>query len=196
MTISLHTGQFAMDLRDNQLLIVNNTNEEDYWKFSSEDIKVEYSKGRLFIHTPASINHEEIFGILYLTINNHLSKTHEGKMLGSRVAVKLPNGHRPEPDLLYVGNNQYDRRKDLIFTNVPRWIIEIISPSTRDHDFNEKLHWFKDANVEEIWIVDAEEKELHIYKAENNAYSHRILSSGLVTPLDFDFSFDVSSLWI
>lgn len=197
MTISLHAGLVDIILKDNQLLVIHNAKEDDYWKLSSEDIKVEYSRGRLFIHTPASIKHEEIFGILYLTINNYLNQQNLGKMLGSRVALKLPNGHRPEPDLLYIESDQYDRDKDIILESVPRWVIEIISPSTRDHDFGEKLEWYKESGVDEIWLVDSKNRELIIHKRSDTAYSKQSLKEGSVSPLDFnDFIFDVTSLWL
>ncbi|MCY3410829.1 MAG: hypothetical protein INQ03_04240 [Candidatus Heimdallarchaeota archaeon] len=51
MTISLHTGHVDLILRENQLIVLTNASEDDYWKLSSEDVKVEFAEGDyLYIH--------------------------------------------------------------------------------------------------------------------------------------------------
>ncbi len=56
------------------ILILKGMTEKEYWEFSSEDLKVEYSQGCLFIHSPASIKHEKIFSFLHRFINDYLEK--------------------------------------------------------------------------------------------------------------------------
>ncbi|MCY3410830.1 MAG: Uma2 family endonuclease [Candidatus Heimdallarchaeota archaeon] len=149
---------------------------------------------RAIICTYTSI-HEMIFGYLYIKINEFL-KNKPAKMLGSRVAVKLPNGKRPEPDLLYVEDTQYNK-DDIVLQTVPKWIIEIISSSTREHDYGEKLKWYQEAGVEEIGLADPETKFLTLYKLIEDQYVISEISSGVISPLDhFDLKIDVKTMWI
>ena len=171
------------------ILILQGMTENDYWELSSEDTKVEYSNGCLYIHSPASLRHEKIFGFLYRLINNYLEKNNLGEVLGSRVAILLPNGHRPEPDLVYFAPNSYDLKKDHIYTGIPEWIIEIVSKGTETHDFGDKLDWYCDAKIQEIWFLFQEETKLirYTYNNKTTDYQKEIITKGIVSPLKFPY---------
>lgn len=46
------------------------------------------------------------------------------------------------------------RRKKLCYTDVPRFIAEILSPSTENTDRNKKMQIYAEVGVEEYWLVD------------------------------------------
>ena len=193
LTLSSDTSKISLKDR---MLIIEGAIEKDYWDLSTEDIKVEYAKGRLYIHTPASIKHEKIQGFLQFILNYYLDKNDLGEMLGSRVAVLLPSGKRPEPDLLYLEPGSYDMEKDIIFKGIPRWIIEILSKSTRNHDTGEKLTWYKEAKIEEIWLIDPVNQVLDVHRiSKEGRYNQLSLGNGIIHPLDFKVDFEVSWLW-
>ena len=84
-------------------------------------------------------------------------------MIGSRFAPKLPNGKRPEPDVVVAPIGTVEDN-DSIFEGRPLIVAEITSTSTRDHDLNAKLQWFKEALIPEIWIIDRQTKHMNYYQ--------------------------------
>jgi Uma2 family endonuclease len=168
------------------ILILRGMTEKEYWEFSSEDLKVEYSQGCLYIHSPASIRHEKIFSFLHRFINNYLERNDLGELLGSRVAILLPNGHRPEPDLVFFSLNSYNLENENIYTGKPEWIIEIVSKGTESHDIGEKLSWYKEAKIQEIWYIYQDPPKLLRYlKRKNDTYLSETIETGKIAPKKF-----------
>ncbi len=57
-----------------------------------------------------------------------------------------------EPDLsLLCGVRS---RKRLCYTDVPRFIAEVLSPSTEDIDRHRKMKVYENIGVEEYWLID------------------------------------------
>ncbi|MHA1652169.1 MAG: Uma2 family endonuclease [Candidatus Helarchaeota archaeon] len=103
-----------------------------------EDLKVEFDGECLYIHSPASKKHENVvFNLLtiFKTFLRHNPSL--GEALGSHFALKLPNGKRPEPDIVIVPAGIVNDN-DCIYEGIPKLVIEILSPSTREFDLKEK----------------------------------------------------------
>ena len=112
--------------------------------------------------------HENVvFGLLYF-IKRHLTDhSMDGEAIGSKFALKLPNGKRPEPDIVIVPIGQV-ADSDSIFEGIPLLVIEILSISNREHDLSRKRMWYQEAKIPEIWIVDIEERTIHVDYLETN----------------------------
>lgn len=95
MPIELRLHDQEIYISHDQILILEPVTEDDYWNLSTEDLKVEYGQGVLYIHSSVSPTHENIFGFLMYYFRRYFEETSEGQVLGSRLALKLPNGHRP-----------------------------------------------------------------------------------------------------
>lgn len=48
----------------------------------------------------------------------------------------------------------------------PDWILEIVSPSSRQMDYYRKLYKYQNAGVREYWIVDKEKNRVMVYSFE------------------------------
>jgi Uma2 family endonuclease len=168
------------------ILILRGMTEKEYWEFSSEDLKVEYSQGCLYIHSPASIRHEKIFSFLHRFVNNYLEKNDLGELLGSRVSILLPNGHRPEPDLVFFSPNSYNLENEKIYAGKPEWVIEIVSKGTESHDIGEKLSWYQEAKIQEIWFIYQNPPKLTRYlKSKDGKYLSETIETGEIAPKKF-----------
>ena len=44
----------------------------------------------------------------------------------------------------------------------PDWVLEVVSPSTRQNDYHKKLHKYMDAGVREYWIVDMDRQMVSV----------------------------------
>ncbi len=175
MLILSHAGH-ELELALDTMIIIKNATEKDYLKLANEDLKVEFDGACLYIHSPASKKHENVvFNILtifktYLKQNPSL-----GEAIGSKFALKLPNGKRPEPAMVILPAGVVND-EDSIFEGIPKLIVEILSPSTREYDLIDKRKWYMENKVPEIWFIDLEEPSVVIesikpngtYKKEKN----------------------------
>ena len=184
--LTIRTEHNVWDPPQDSLIIIDGVTEEDYWKLSSEDLKIEYAGGCLYIHSPASLKHEMIFNFLYLYLNVRLQELNVGELLGSRVAIELPGGHRPEPDLVLLPRDTYSE-SDTVYKGVPIWVIEILSTGTKknvDHDLVEKLSWYTDAKIPEIWYVNPDTYTVirYCYNSPDQTYKREEFSKDSVSP--------------
>lgn len=78
------------------------------------------------------------------------------------------------PDVSIICNVK-DRR-NVSFTGVPRFVMEVISNATENYDRNEKMEIYCKAGVSEYWIVDWRKKQVEIYlfdgRADGTLYSY------------------------
>jgi Uma2 family endonuclease len=181
-------------LSNNSLIVIHNATEEDYFNLANEDLKVEFDGVCLYIHSPATKKHEKLNHRLISKIDKYLTDNPKiGEVIGSRFALKLLNGKRPEPDVIIVPPKAVND-DDSVYEGVPLMVIEITSPSTRTHDLTVKLNWYKESKVPEILIIDVEEKKFlsYIYNKAEDSYSEKTLTSGIYKPKMLpNFSIDV-----
>lgn len=169
--LTLNHGDHGIELPHESIIIIQNATEEDYWKLANEDLKIEFDGSCLYIHSPAKYEHEKLLMKLLFRIDQYLQKHPEkGDVIGSRFALKLPNGMRPEPDIVILPPNSVNP-KDSVFEGVPLLIIEILSPSNRNHDLGVKHDWYKDAGVPKIWFIDIDEQECQQFTNKNGYQS-------------------------
>lgn len=67
-------------------------------------------------------------------------------------------------------------RKNVSFTGVPRFVMEVLSDATEKYDRSEKMDIYRKVGVSEYWIVDWRKKQVEIYmfdwKEDNTSYSY------------------------
>lgn len=60
-------------------------------------------------------------------------------------------------------NCRVHARKGNSFLDIPRFIMEVVSPSTEKYDRGEKMDIYRLQEVDEYWIVDWQKKKVEIY---------------------------------
>ena len=195
MTILLKFGEEKL-LEGEYLILQPNVSEEVFWEYVNEDSNCELINGVLIIHSPASKEHEDIFGYLYTLFRLHLEKSKEGKLYGSRFVMRLSKKWSPEPDLIVILSKNFSNIKDTYYDGPADLVIEILSPSTRELDLEKKLPKFLKAGVKEVWIIDPENKELTVHQKDNqekynNPESDDIVKSTVLP----NFKFKIKWLW-
>lgn len=63
-------------------------------------------------------------------------------------------------------NCRVKSRKGNYFLDVPRFVMEVLSPSTEKYDRNEKMELYREQEIDEYWIVDWVEKRVEIYNLD------------------------------
>lgn len=63
-------------------------------------------------------------------------------------------------------NCRVKARRGNTFMDAPRFVMEVLSPSTEKYDRNEKMELYRQQEIEEYWMVDWEKKQVEIYQLD------------------------------
>ncbi|HME55336.1 MAG TPA: Uma2 family endonuclease [Candidatus Lokiarchaeia archaeon] len=163
------------------MIIIKNASEHDYETLASEDLKIEFDGECLYIHSPASKKHENVVFNLLAIFKTFLAQNPSlGEPIGSKFALKLPNGKRPEPDVVIVPRGivgDYDS----VYEGIPSMVVEVLSPSTKDYDLIIKRQWYEESLIPEIWFIDLEAQKIIVIRcSENDVYEEREYSTNVI----------------
>lgn len=142
---------------------------EDYWALP-DDHRVELIDGCFYdMAAPASV-HQMIGGEIYRQIANYIiDKGGSCTPFISPVDVQLDNDEKTmvQPDVFIVC-----KRDQIVWRNVmgaPDFVVEIVSPGSRRKDYVLKMEKYRNAGVQEYWLVDMKQKVVLVYFFENEA---------------------------
>lgn len=63
-------------------------------------------------------------------------------------------------------NCRVKARKGNTFLDIPRFVMEVLSPSTEKYDRGEKMELYRQQEIDEYWLVDWEKKQIEIYNLD------------------------------
>ena len=172
---------------------------EEYLSFIEEDISSELRGGKVIITPPANFEHESIFRTILLLMEAIGKSKNIGSAVGSRFMVKLDEKWAPEPDVLFYRNSRKHLIKPTYFDGAPNLVVEILSPSNRKEDIEEKLPKYLELGVTEVWIVDPEEKTISMHtkqdvlkKSSSDGLIQAISIKELQFPIQWIFDLDIN----
>ena len=163
------------------LLVKPFVTEDEFYRDATEDSDWEYLDGRLVMHSPASNRHEDYFGFLNMLLRGYLDERGGAVVRGSRYPMRLDEHWSPEPDLLVVR----DQRRHLLtrtrLEGPADFVIEVASDSDPRLDVREKLPRYREAGIDEIWLVNPFEHIVLAEGKEASAYASQRLAAGRLT---------------
>ncbi|MBR4027816.1 MAG: Uma2 family endonuclease [Lachnospiraceae bacterium] len=156
--------------------------------------RAELIDGIIYNMAPPNFKHQIISGILHGEIYNYIKKKKENCIVVSApFAVFLNQNNKTyvEPDISVICDKNKLTEKGC--NGAPDWIIEIVSPSTRENDYGIKLFKYCNAGVREYWIVDPIKNRIMVYIFDNktsmNEYTFADkIKVGIYDDLEIDFS--------
>lgn len=142
--------------------------------------------------TPGRIHQDIVMDLSYLIKDYIVQKNGDCKVYPSPFAVFLNANNEIylEPDISVICDK--DKLTDEGCKGAPDWIIEVVSPSSRQMDYNKKLFKYGTAGVRDYWIVDPEKNRIMVYDFENDSVEEYTFSdkvkAGIYEDLEIDFS--------
>lgn len=139
-----------------------------------EGERAELLDGNIYYMAPPSTTHQRILSFLHLEIGNYIRNNNGScEVFPAPFAVFLHiedeknNTNYVEPDITVICDaNKLDGKG---CHGAPDWIIEIVSPSSRQMDYYKKLALYQGAGVREYWIVDPAKEIIVVYDFPNEA---------------------------
>ena len=151
------------------LLRTDNYTAEDYWNLP-EGERAELIDGQLITMATPSRIHQQLVLELSFAIRSHIkAKNGPCEVILSPFAVNLNADDKTyvEPDVIVVCDP--DKLTERECKGAPDFLIEIVSPTSRKHDYRTKMTLYADAGVREYWIVDPQKERTTIYRYEEDA---------------------------
>ena len=141
---------------------------EDYWNVPEQQ-RAELIGGQLYNMAPPGFLHQKLVSELHHALMSYV-KSRKGKceVIPDPFAVNLTANDETwvEPDISVI----CDRAKlsDRGCEGAPDFILEVVSPSSRQMDYRIKMNLYSNAGVREYWIVDPMKKRTTVYFFEED----------------------------
>ncbi len=129
--------------------------------------RAELIDGQIYYMAPPTRKHQLIAGNLFTEINHYIkskSGTCEPYIAPFAVFLNADNKNYVEPDICVICDPS--KLTDKGCNGAPDWIIEIVSPGSRQMDYFTKLFKYRTAGVREYWIVDPDKNRITVYHLE------------------------------
>lgn len=162
------------------ILQIFNVSEEMFWSVTDEDTKCDLIDGVLYVHSPASREHERLFAFLFSLMKSYADERGLGEVLGSRMTMDIAPSRKFEPDIMFVRTENLDRLGEKALQGPADMVVEILSESTRRLDLTIKREAYRKAGVPEIWFVDPDERRVIVDRRKAKGYSEETIKSGRV----------------
>ena len=143
--------------------------------------RAELIDGQIYYMAPPSRKHQKLSGEIFGIIREYTAP----------FAVYLDEHTNTyvEPDISVICDPK--KLDDRGCTGAPDWIVEIVSPSSKQMDYYKKLFKYRTAGVREYWVVDPDKNLILVYNFEQGTSEQYTLSdkvkAGIYENLVIDF---------
>ncbi len=171
--------------------------EELFDELADEDTNAELIDGVMVVHSPASPCHDDVGGFLRSVMRVFARKKKLGTVLGPDSLVRLATGRKFGPDLYFLERSRVPTwLTEKQFEGAPDLVAEILSPSNRAEDLNDKRPAYQEAGVKEIWLIDLAAEEILVDRRRGKRYTTTTATRGRVSSRVIPgFWIDAAWLW-
>ena len=156
----------------------------DYYSWD-DDKRWELIDGIAYAMAPGpSFSHQSILGNIYRQISNFLFGKKCNVLLAPldvRLNADAKDDTVVQPDLLIVCDESKLNERGC--AGAPDMVVEILSPSSAEHDMVRKYELYLKCGVREYWIVDPNAKTVVTYILDNSAYVRKDYNKTDVVPV-------------
>jgi Uma2 family endonuclease len=142
---------------------------EDYVHFP-EGQRWELIDGEAYVVPSPNARHQDIAGLLYRRVAEHLETHGGGRVFIAPFDVVLDPGDVLQPDVVFIADEDLGALTDANVWGKPTWVVEVLSPSTRGRDQILKLRRYERFGVSECWLVDPVANVVHVYRLGDDTY--------------------------
>ena len=142
----------------------------EVWENLPEGTLCQLINNKLIMSPAPNILHQVVAGEIYVEISLFLRKDHIGKVLIAPTDVHLSKENILQPDLLFIKNENLYKIKEYGLSGAPDLVIEILSPSTSQLDYEDKKSSYERFGVPEYFIVDPYSKKVDSFFLKNKKY--------------------------
>ncbi len=146
------------------LLRITGWTEERFFAEAPESRIWEFKDGEVIVPSPAGTHHQDIVLFLTILLAGYTETKGLGKVYNGPAVLRLRPGLLKEPDIFFVPREDERRISPSHVEGSAPLVIEVISPSTRRYDLEEKARDYDEAGVLEYWAVDSERRRALVHR--------------------------------
>ena len=146
---------------------------DDYYALP-DDQRMELIDGVFYDMASPSMAHQIISGRLFLLLSECIrANQSDCHVVYAPIDVQLDKDAftMVQPDIiLFCGMDDVQKDK---YYGAPKFVVEILSPSTRSKDMYKKLLKYREAGVREYWIIDPKNQQIlvHQFSDDEDAFT-------------------------
>ena len=149
--------------------------------------------GDHYVSPAPSTNHQDASRHIQFSLYQQIEMTGRGKVFDAPVDVQLTETDIVQPDIVVVLREHRRIVLPSRIRGIPDLVVEILSPSTADHDTTLKRALYERVGVPEYWIVDQDEQAITRYQLRGDHYGDGVR---LTETIAFDeANVDLSRVW-
>ena len=140
------------------------------WEELGEDgNRYEVIDGVLYMSTAPRPLHQLVSRLTQRELYRQVDDPGLGITLDAPIGLFMPGCDPVQPDLLVILAADFDIIQPAGIEGIPALLIEILSPSTRNHDLIIKLAAYARAGVPEYWVLRPQERDVVVHSDPDRA---------------------------
>lgn len=168
----------------------------DYAAIPDDGKRYEIIEGSLHVTPAPNIAHQHASKRLLRQIEDYFEGRGIGEVFHAPTDVILTPHDVVQPDLIVVGNEDQVSRRGI--EGAPLLAVEILSPSTREHDLVRKAARYAELCVAHFWLVDPDARTIECRRLEGGRWVLAAKGEGTASVLHPDWpglTVELASLW-
>jgi Uma2 family endonuclease len=139
---------------------------DEYLKTPESVLPTEVIYGALRVAEAPTVRHQQAIGAFHLALAPHVRERRLGRVLLSPLDVVFDWDRALilQPDLVFISHARWRTRRERI-VGAPDMVLEVLSPHPRIGKLEERIGWFAEYGVREIWLLHQLEEQLEILGA-------------------------------
>lgn len=162
----------------------------ELFRMLPEGVLCEVIENTIYMSPAASFTHQIVKGSIMAKFLALAKKNKLGVVIDAPFDVFLDENNAFQPDILFISKNNPGRiDPNGGFEGVPDLVVEILSPSNRQHDLQKKKVVYEKCGVKEYWIVEPFTREVIGYYLEKKSYKEFPKAKGKIKSVLLSKSF-------
>jgi Uma2 family endonuclease len=152
----------------------------EVWESLPEGTLCQLINNKLILSPGPLYIHQVVLGEIFVELALYLRKNKIGEVRISPYDVYFSKQNVFQPDLIFIENENLNKIEEKGLVGAPDLVIEILSPSTSQLDYEEKKFLYKRFGVKEYFIVDPNTKSVDSFYLKDNEYEPQKTMSGKI----------------
>ena len=127
----------------------------------------EYIKGELVPMGDPTMEHGEVSSNLVILLGTYIRQHRLGRIYTAETTFQIGQGGR-KPDVAFVSQERLPENRRRASPIPPDLAIEVVSPTDRTYEIQEKVSEYLDAGAQMVWVVEPVLKTVTVYRSPND----------------------------
>ena len=150
----------------------------EVWESLPEGTLCQLINDKLVMSPSPIIIHQEVLNDINVEISMFLRKNPVGKVLIAPLDVHFSRQNILQPDILFIKKENLNKIQNNFLLGAPDLVIEVLSPSTSQLDWEDKKMIYERYGVQEYFIVEPNSRSVTSFFLNNAEYEEQESTTG------------------